>query len=257
MNGTVHRRPPRRRPVLKSAALESLSTQVLKDRIRIFFPTAYLALTGVIQAGALGQLYVSFRQPGDLATVLPQAIVAGTAVFVIYHAYLDLTLVLRWVPGILDVLVPFLLGAAEFWVDLAIGKGVSWWIAMAVLYAIGAGAFWHTLSRVGGDTFRGNPAGYRRYRAVVEWQIAACAAGLAVSVLIAALAVRHDLPRAAILAGQAAILAGGIVIAVLREYDQRRLYAEYGVWNTWRVTPVLGQYPAPGGKRPAPTRCAR
>jgi hypothetical protein len=231
---------------MRYAALEPLSSQVLRDRVKVLFSAAYLALTGVIQGGVLSQLWTSLRPPGDLAEVLPQAIVTGTAILVIYHEYLDFTLVLRWIPGILDILIPFLLGGAEFWVDLSIGQRASWWIALAVLYAIGGGAFWHTLFRAHDDIFRGNPVGYRRYRAIVRWQMAVCAAGAAVSALVAVMAASGALPPAGALSFEAVVFAGGVVIAALREYDQYKIYGEYGVWGTWRVAPAA---PSPSRQR--------
>ena len=88
------------------------------------------------------------------AMTLTQALATALAIVSVTHEYLLITVVLRWVPTVLDTLIPYFLGFSEIWMALAIGHSASWWAGLIILCVSAALAFLYTAKRhpVSGET---------------------------------------------------------------------------------------------------------
>jgi len=221
-------------PAVGFAALEPLSAAKLKGRVIDIFPIGYLTLMAIIQAAAFGLLLNAM--PPLLSRhlwsfhawmALTQSFATGLTVVIVTHEYLLLTVVVRWVPTILDTLIPYLLGFGEIWMALAIGHGTSWWMALSSLCAVAVFAFWHTRTRITEDAFGDGKLNYEQNRRSVTWQIALSVAMLIVSAYTALLNSYYTFPAILDIGLTWAVILMGVYLLLIGERNQNKLYDRY------------------------------
>jgi len=90
----------------------------LRDQIINFFPSYYMTLISIIQATALGYLLITFSHQLEEGFSHPSLyVIYGITFFVIiivWYEYMMGSASLRWLPSILDSVIPFSLGIGQF-----------------------------------------------------------------------------------------------------------------------------------------------
>lgn len=224
------------------AAIEPLSPDRLKTRVDDIFPVGYLTLMAIIQGAAFAALFITIQQDGLFAhgwtlhawLALGQSLATGLTVVIVTHEYLLLTVAVRWVPTILDTLIPYLLGFGEIWMAVATGQRTSWWTALAAMSAVAAFAFWHTRTRTEPGAFGDRPVLYERNRRYITRQIVSSWAMLLISIAVALLNSYHACPDLLNIGMTSAVTLIGVRIMVLGTSNQNKLYDEFGV-RRWHL----------------------
>ena len=223
-----HHSPP------SPGALEPLSAAVLKRRVIEIFPIVYSTLMAIIQGAAFGLLFLSvvpqFLNHAwslDTATLLTQAFATGLTLVIVTHEYLLLVMVGRWVPTVLDTLIPYLLGFGEIWMAMAAGHSASWWTALSALCVVAVFAFWHTRARITKDSFGNDEDLYAHNRHAITVQIALCAIMLISSMTVALLNWQHVCPKPLNIGLTCGVTFIGIVVLAWGERNQNLFYDRY------------------------------
>jgi hypothetical protein len=158
---------------------ESLDWTIFRRRIEDIFANGYLTSLAIIQGVALGLLLSTtamqwYRSSGLTHHVMValQAVASFTAIVVVTHRYLLLTVMARWVPTIFDTLIPFSIGVGEIGLALLIGHFVAWWGATLAFAIAGMSSYSHSRLRAGPDSFGQLQVMYRRFRSVSSRAIA-------------------------------------------------------------------------------------
>jgi hypothetical protein len=149
------------KPGVTQAALQPVSTEILRQRTIDMFPVGYLTLIAIIQGVALELLLntvlplLTSRRFGDLQHVIQfsEGFAGLACIIVASYEYLWFTTVMRWAPRFLDTLVPYALGVAEIVPILLIGSFSRWWASMVGLMIAGGLAFRYTILRASPDMF--------------------------------------------------------------------------------------------------------
>jgi hypothetical protein len=224
------------------SVLQVLNGDLLRQRTAEGHARGYVNLVGMLQSVALAWMLLILHQPaigsaGPRHNILifAQAIIEVAAIIIIYHQYRVLTVLLCWVENIFDTIIPFIIFAAEIWLGTNIGRGASWWLALAVLCLASGMALLHTFGRTARGMFGVNETGYRRYRKALKAQ-AVLAAAMAAEAGAMAMALSWWTPPAFLrVAAMLLIFAAGISLALHSERDQNVLFAEYemrrGGWS--------------------------
>jgi hypothetical protein len=215
--------------------LEPFSPDVLKRRIVEVFPAGYLTMIAIIQGVALGAAIVTTQQQlqdqrGTINrfTVVSQALTVFVAIVVITHRYLILTIDDRWAPTIFDTLIPYALGVGEITTAVVIGRNVTWWIAVSVLFLAAAGTYAHTYIRVPGAPSQGSD------RKSIRTRMIYCCALLGYSATVAALTAVDVIPGWLGIILPYGTIIGAIAIAINGERTQNRLYDSCDI-PRWRL----------------------
>jgi hypothetical protein len=222
-------------PTPTTGTIEPFSAGVLKRRIIEVFPAGYLTMIAIIQGVALGAAIVTTQQqlhdqPGTINrfTVVSQALSVFVAIVVITHRYLILTIDDRWAPTIFDTLIPYALGVGEITTAVVIGRNVTWWIAVSVLFLAAAGTYAHTYIRVPGAPLQGSDRKSIRIRMIY------CCALLGYSATVAALAAVDLIPGWLGIILPYGTIIGAIAVAINGERAQNRLYDSCDI-PRWRL----------------------
>lgn len=132
-----------------------LTPLVLVQRVRDVFPGTYLTVLAIIHGVALGllltiaqQQWIDHSDAVERVMITTQAVAAFVAIIVVTHRYLLLTVLTRWMPTVLDTILPYALGVGEIGTALLLGKAVAWWIGALVFSLAGVGAFAYSRMRV-------------------------------------------------------------------------------------------------------------
>ena len=104
----------------------------LRDQIINFFPSYYMTLISIIQATALGYLLYNVSQQvtavfSDFPLLLIY-LITFFVIMIVWYEYMMGSASLRWMPTILDSVIPFTLGIGQFSLILAVyNKLYCWW----------------------------------------------------------------------------------------------------------------------------------
>lgn len=142
----------------------------LRERAMDTFANGYFTIVSIIQGVALGSwALITFRLAGELswwnqaaqsALAALSSIVTFLVVVVVSYMYFWFTVVMRWGPGILDVLIPMLLGASEMFMAANISADANnlWLLSSGVVGLVGALAFQLSIARADENVINGDSA---------------------------------------------------------------------------------------------------
>lgn len=93
--------------------------EMLREQINDFFPSYYTTLISIIQATSFGYLLVSFSNylalsNDPISYHLVLYLINFSIIIAVWYEYMMGSASLRWLPNILDSVLPFLLGMAQF-----------------------------------------------------------------------------------------------------------------------------------------------
>jgi hypothetical protein len=103
----------------------------------------YLTLVSIIQAAVLGYMMTYLHDPLVPLTVWTAGRLLGSFLYVIglWYAYTCQAVAFRWVPGLADAVIPFVLGALQCLAVRSAGSIFWWCISNAGFASAGALAF--------------------------------------------------------------------------------------------------------------------
>jgi hypothetical protein len=205
---------------------------VLQKRSVDVFPSAYATLLSIVQGIALGTLAISLvpvwqqREGIELWALLGEGLLTAAALVVVYYNYVWFLLVFRWAPGVLDTVIPFMLGAGEIALASMVGNHFAWCIAFAVLYGFGGLGFWHTLHR-GSRAMFASQMTFRLARRLLIGLAWLSAAGTPLGVIAALFTINFGATSA--LAYAFVTLIAAVAMIVMSEQALRRIYDEHAL----------------------------
>lgn len=222
---------------MRAQAIEPLSSTVLRKRAIEIFPIGYLTLIAIIQGAVFGLLVVTasakltehHRQFLVILAVVAQSLTVFTAIIVVTQLYVQLTVLVRWVPSAVDTVLLYLIGLSELIMAITIGIAWAWWAALALLLAVGALSFIRSHRNSSIAIFGGNKAIYDRFKHALGGQVASCSTTFLLCLLAIGLDLRHIGGLWIDSFGPFIVIAGGIVIEIQGDIDQNRIYDELGI----------------------------
>lgn len=120
----------------------------LLRHLRESFGSSYLTLISILQGVLLALTFEEVRASVKGGEAGPEvwlpACVTVLVIAIVWNEYRMGATMYQWVPGLLDSLIPFLLGglqAALVWTML--GEPAAWFSALAVFYSLGGLAYWN------------------------------------------------------------------------------------------------------------------
>jgi hypothetical protein len=189
----------------------------LREDAKDLFPTIYLTLVSMVQALALEELLdVALRGDpppagarGALLSLQLFAVFVG--LLVVWHDYVLGVIRYRYVVGIQDSLIPFLLAFGEFGLIESTRRGslVAWFRWWAVLLGMGVWIYVHQYTRARADPANGDVDA--RWGPFTLRQRVAFLTGGALAALALAAWVRVASPPPALLAAVVAALGASLV----------------------------------------------
>jgi len=203
----------------------------LKARAKDLFPSIYLTLVSIVQALALQELLSNafgrtVEATSGLALATHWLQVAGVfgTLLIVWHEYVLGVIRYRYVVGIQDSLIPFVLGVVEFGViEATFSSGLAaWFVWQAAGLAIGVWIFAHQTQRARGDPENGDVdarQGFFRARPRIAFLAAGALGALTCAVVVGRAALRPHL----VLAMVAALGAGQISFGAVSALAWRRM----------------------------------
>lgn len=181
--------------------LETLDSDVLRQRSIETFPSGYLNSISIIQGVALAALIGrTFSSWPDAPTLLQGTTIALEALFLLFgiivvaYEYLWFLTVVRWTPTFRDTLVPFTLGVSEIVPQFFIGRPTAWWIGVGIFTLAGALAFYNTANRLRPNLFGAYRHVHDRILAALWKLIGCCLALTSVAALMMSLSLLYPDP---------------------------------------------------------------
>jgi hypothetical protein len=162
----------------------------LMSRVESSFRDVYLQLMTIIQGFAFGALATTTVSNGFRFNAAQwfELLTCLTAILIIWHEYMIGATAFAWIPTILDTVVPFGLGLAEFSMIASVtGSTEEFLLAVTAAWLIGAiaqGNFWFHARR----GFAINETSYWMFRSYVRFGFFANVAGFATVAALFALA---------------------------------------------------------------------
>ncbi len=150
----------------------------IRERTKDQFPSVLLTLLSIVQALALGMLWTHIEESPFLfepsfsaAFYWSQAVVTFLSMLLIWLLYVNTVMRFRWVPGIVESVLPFFIGLLEFVMVATMGPDLIglWFVLFAAICAIASYSAHQTFVRARleeeNQTFFQNvaPATYRDY----------------------------------------------------------------------------------------------
>lgn len=132
----------------------------MQTRAKDNVPNVLLTLLSIIQALALELLWGQLRaadylfQAGWTTSIYwLQSVVTFLGIVVIWVVYVSNVMRFRWIPGISDSVLPFLIGVAEFLLIESIGPAQhgQWFLFLALIFALMHGTAHMTMRRARRD----------------------------------------------------------------------------------------------------------
>src|SRR5882724_9112616 len=110
------------------------SREELRRSVDGMFSVGYTTLTSIIQGAVFAFLLGILDQEkfwsGDSLTLSPHqwciAAVAFLTIILTWQEYMIGVTIFNWVPGLIDSIIPFALGVAQFGLCLSIKHGIGW-----------------------------------------------------------------------------------------------------------------------------------
>lgn len=211
------------------------NTESLKQRTVEVFPAGYTTLLSIVQGIAFG-----FLATGEVVATLGGhgpptefgiAATAGTflAIVTVTYMYVWFTLVLRWVPSILDTLIPFSLGSLEIVMAVTVNSPEVWFLSVTGMQVVGLLAFAHSALRCRNSMFE-REEDFRRVKSLLNLLVTVSALGAVLSVGTAILMIEFPVVRivAVLLAWLLPALAA-IALVWSSERALSRLYSSHGL----------------------------
>lgn len=230
-----------------------LDYRILRDRVHEVFSVGYLTLMAIIQGAAFGILFLSLQQrlmhlawSGQTILTIIQAIATGSAIVSVTQGYIELTIIVRWAPTIVDTVIPYFLGTGEIWMALAVGHGTSWWTALSVLWSVAVLAFLHTRIRISDAGIGTTEEAHHDHEIHVIIQLIISIVMLAPSVALAVLNSRRECPFPVNVVAACIVTCGAVLVVTLSASDQYSIYDDYGIpaWRPLRRTNRQPIHPA-------------
>lgn len=216
-----------------------LTTETLQGRTTSAFPGAYLTLTSIIQAVALGLLANETAVIADETGIgwdvfLRILLIFMLLVLTTYH-YIAILSLFRWAPDIVDTLIPFLLGSTEIWAIKRLNEPTYMWWGVAAFLALGCLGFLNSRARTAQDMFgpvrRRLGAGPYRLTIHLQQHTFWPTAIAFISLLGVALASQLANPSETLMALLAclSIVAAGVYTVCQTEYYIGQIFSPYGL----------------------------
>ncbi|WP_146086470.1 hypothetical protein [Rathayibacter sp. AY1D1] len=133
--------------------LQVLDREVLKVRSIEIFPNAYVTALSIVLGIALGTAAMSFstiaRDQSSFDLIAPglRVFTVFIASLVIFYNYVWFLAIFRWALGVMDSLIPLILGSSVIALAAAIDFPDVWFVFLSAMYVVGALSFWYTIRR--------------------------------------------------------------------------------------------------------------
>lgn len=219
--------------------VEEQAEALLRD-LRESFAPSYLTLISIIEGVMLALLFELLAE-GRLTTAVrdPHTLLVFNNVVLIalvWNEYRMGSCMFRWIPSLLDAMIPFTVGALQGALILASARPVTWLAWLAVLFGASVIAYENMYRRAGGEERNALVLEHNR---VFRWLNPALSAVLAVA--FGALAVAH--------ASRGTVPGTGLLVGVTLA---NVLFLVRGEVN-WQVIVRTARLAAPpAGPRPGP-----
>lgn len=217
-------------------AVEPLSRDVLLQRIIDIFPISYLTLISIIQGAVFGLLVITAG--GKLAghhglmmtlTFIAQSATVFTAIVAVTQLYIQLTVLVRWAPAIMDTLILYSIGLGELSMAIAIGSALAWWASLAFLVLMAILAFIRSRKQSTLAIFGGHCDAYRAFQRTLRGQVKISSVLFLLCFLALSLNAFHIWAYWINAIGPWTVIAGGMALSAAGRRNQISVYNEFSM----------------------------